>query len=97
MNFCFSDLHSFFRRRYEAPDEEVRQKYADGFERYLKFLEISDIGTLKNSYRKKIMEDKRWNMIIEKWNIQKLKNNPDRDLPLFKTALEELKKTFEFL
>ena len=97
MKFCFSDLHNFFRKMYDAPDEEVRQKYADGFERYLKFLEISDAGALKNNYKKKSIENEKWETIIEKWNVQKLKNTPNRDLPLFKTSLEELKKTFEFL
>ena len=36
MKFCFSDLHNFFRKMYDAPDEEVRQKYADGFETLFK-------------------------------------------------------------
>lgn len=97
LKFCFSDVHNFFRKMYDAPDEEVRQKYEDGFERYLKFLEVSDTDELKKKYGKKSIEDKHWTMIIEKWNIQKVKNNSNRDLPLFKTALEDLKKTFEFL
>ena len=94
--FCFDDMHSFFRRMYDAPDEDIRQKYTHDFGYYLQFLGIPETENLKDKYSKKTIGTEIWATILEKWSAQKPNSLP-RKLPLFNASLEDLKKTFELL
>lgn len=95
--FCFDDVFSFFRRMYDAQDDETRQQFSNDFESFLKFLEIPESEKLRDNYQRKNVADESWQSILEAWNLQKSKNALPRNLPLFKTALDDLKKTFGFL
>ncbi|BDQ31727.1 hypothetical protein NZNM25_18650 [Nitrosopumilus zosterae] len=97
LQFCFDDVHSFFHRKYDGTDDEDRQKYVEEFEFYLKYLQISEIEKLKQGFSRKNLSKENWDRILDKWRIQKSKNQIPKDLPLFRDALKELKKTFEFL
>ena len=97
LQFCFKDMHSFFHEKYNAVDDEDRQKYAEEFEFYLKYLQISEFEKLKEGFFRKNLSNEIWDMILEKWRLQKSNNQIPKNLPLFRDALIELKKTFEFL
>lgn len=97
LQFCFNDVHSFFHAKYDATDDEDRQKYTEEFEFYLKYLQISEFEKLKEGFSRKNLSNEDWNLILEKWRLQKINNQIPKSLPLFRDALIELKKTFEFL
>ncbi len=96
-NYCFDDLLKFFRSMYDKNEDEIRQEYSNDFGYFLKFIKIPNVEKLQDKYQRKNIADEDWTLISKSWDIQKPKNNINRKLPLFQIALDDLKKTFEFL
>ena len=96
-NYCLGDLFRFFRSKYDENDDGIRQQYSDDFGYFLKFIKIPDAEELQDKYQRKNIDGENWALILKSWNIQKSKNDVIRKLPLFQTALDDLKKTFDFL